>query len=146
MKFEKELEDLINKHCIENESNTPDFLLSLFLRSCLNNLNKIIKDRDKWYHGEVCAPGQSEDKLTASEAVYGFAAWLTTREVPVYFSVTHNAGIAAELVNEFCKANNLKEPRDNWHTHLVHPSGEVAVGGRGTKGDGPIGSNNPGRA
>jgi hypothetical protein len=62
------------------------------------------------------------DKITASEALYGFMGWLTTREESVTFSHIHDASIAAELVNEFVKANNLAEPRDDWHHHFVFPT------------------------
>jgi len=62
------------------------------------------------------------DKLSASEALFGFAAWLTSLEMPVTFSSHHEAGTAAQLVGEFCKANNLAEPRDFWHLNLVHPT------------------------
>jgi hypothetical protein len=68
------------------------------------------------------------DKLTASEAVYGFAGWLTTRKEPVTFSHVDNAAIAADLVNEFVKENKLAEPRDGWHHNLIHPSGECSHG------------------
>ena len=62
-------------------------------------------------------------ELSASEAVYGFAAWLTTRYEPVTLSALHDAGIAAELVFEFCKVNGLPEVRDHWEENLTHPSG-----------------------
>ena len=47
--FGKELEALINKHSLENQSNTPDFLLSLYLENCLANWNAITTQRDRWY-------------------------------------------------------------------------------------------------
>lgn len=47
--FEKELEELINKHCIENDSNTPDFILAAFMRKCLDAFNAGVNRRDKWY-------------------------------------------------------------------------------------------------
>lgn len=49
MSFEKELEELINKHSIENEPNTPDFILAKYVRNCINNFNEITKERDDWY-------------------------------------------------------------------------------------------------
>lgn len=73
----------------------------------------------------------TQDNLKASEALYGFAGWLTGRKQPVIFSSRHNAAVAAELVNEFCKANNLSDPDEGWDTRLIHPSGEVAITGRG---------------
>lgn len=47
--FISELEVLINQHCLENESNTPDFILAQYLTMCLNNFNDVVTARDKWY-------------------------------------------------------------------------------------------------
>ena len=47
--FEKELTELINKHSLENGSNTPDFILAKYLNDCLTTFNKATKERDKWY-------------------------------------------------------------------------------------------------
>lgn len=49
LQFEKDLEGLINKHSIENGSNTPDFLLARFLVQCLDSWNASIAAREKWY-------------------------------------------------------------------------------------------------
>jgi hypothetical protein len=62
------------------------------------------------------------DKITASEALYGFGAWLTTLREPITVSQRHDAGIVAELVSEYCKANNLQEPRDDWYKNTVSPA------------------------
>lgn len=62
------------------------------------------------------------DKISASEALFGFMGWLTSLETPVTFSARDYAGTAAELVGEFCKANNLAEPREGWHENFVYPS------------------------
>lgn len=48
MTFLVELEKLINKHSIENESNTPDFILAEYLRGCLTNYAETMKKREKW--------------------------------------------------------------------------------------------------
>ena len=64
-----------------------------------------------------------KSEMTASEALYGFMGWLTSREaVTPELSAKHNAAIAAELVDEFCKANELRDPRDGWEKTLKHPS------------------------
>ena len=52
------------------------------------------------------------DEMTASESVYGFAAWLTTRDEAVMLGAKHDASIAAELVVEWCAVNGLPGPRD----------------------------------
>jgi hypothetical protein len=44
--FERELKNLINKHCMENLSNTPDYILAKFLNSCLISFSEAIRDRE----------------------------------------------------------------------------------------------------
>jgi len=56
MDFEKELEQLINKHSMENGSNTPDFLLAEYLRSCLVAFNVAVTKREEWYGRSVMPP------------------------------------------------------------------------------------------
>lgn len=59
--------------------------------------------------------------LTASEALYGFMGWLTSRKEVVTFSGSHEASTADKLVGRFCAANNLPSPRDDWLKELVRP-------------------------
>ena len=61
------------------------------------------------------------EQLLASEALYGFAGWITTRDKEVIASARHDAGIWAKLVDKFIKANNLEKPRDGWEKNLIHP-------------------------
>jgi len=48
-KFKKELEQLINKYSMENDSNTPDFILAEYLSNCLRTFNTTIQRRESWY-------------------------------------------------------------------------------------------------
>lgn len=57
MELREELEKLINKCCEENKSNTPDFILALFLQRCLTAFEYAIIDRDNWY-GVHLEPGK----------------------------------------------------------------------------------------
>jgi hypothetical protein len=57
--FDVELEQLINKHSMENTSNTPDFLLAEYLRACLNAFNNAVVSRAGWY-GRMDNPGCSD--------------------------------------------------------------------------------------
>lgn len=43
--FIEELTELINKHSMENDSNTPDFLLAKYLVNCLENYNQIVDSK-----------------------------------------------------------------------------------------------------
>lgn len=46
LNFQEELTSLINKNSIENESNTPDFILAEYLIACLQNYERIIQARE----------------------------------------------------------------------------------------------------
>lgn len=54
MDFEKELAILINKYSKENESDTPDFILALYLKCCLANYNETVRAREAALYKE-CA-------------------------------------------------------------------------------------------
>lgn len=55
-----------------------------------------------------------KDQMTASEAVYGLLAWLTTRDEAVTLSAKHDSAVAADLAAKFCEANDLPDPREHW--------------------------------
>lgn len=69
--------------------------------------------------------------LNPSEAVYGFAAWLTCKNEKTVMSASDDAAVIADLVAQFCKVNNLAKVSEHWPNNLIHPSGEVAVPGIG---------------
>lgn len=50
--FKRELQTLINKHCKENGSNTPDFILAEYIHDCLKTFERIIVRRDEWHDFE----------------------------------------------------------------------------------------------
>jgi hypothetical protein len=50
--FISELRELINKHSMENRSNTPDFILAQYLTNCLRAWNAATTAREKWYGRE----------------------------------------------------------------------------------------------
>ena len=60
-------------------------------------------------------------ELTASEALFGFVGWLTSRESAVTLSSKHDASIAVDLVGRFIEKNGLQEPREQWQKLLTHP-------------------------
>lgn len=61
--FRKELQELINRHSMENGADTPDFLLADYLIACLAAFNSTTNMRDSWYghrhfkYVSVGAPG-----------------------------------------------------------------------------------------
>lgn len=66
------------------------------------------------------------DKLTPSETLYGFCGWLTSRKEEVTLSTHHECGPVVDLIGQFCRANNLSDPREGWENNLIHPSGECS--------------------
>ena len=51
--FRKDLEHLINCNCMENGSDTPDFILAEYLSNCLKAFDSAVKQRTKWYSSEI---------------------------------------------------------------------------------------------
>lgn len=47
--FIEELRVLINRHSRENDSDTPDHILSEYLSACLDAFEQGVRMRDKWY-------------------------------------------------------------------------------------------------
>lgn len=45
----EDLSVLINRHSAENASNTPDFILALYLERCLAAFDGAVMQRDAWY-------------------------------------------------------------------------------------------------
>lgn len=54
-RLRKEIEQAINKNSLENESDTPDFILAEYLTDCLHAFDKAVNRREKWY-------GRKEDE------------------------------------------------------------------------------------
>ena len=49
MSFEDDLTRLINMHSIENESNTPDYILASYISRCLDAWVETTRARDVWF-------------------------------------------------------------------------------------------------
>lgn len=54
--FREELASILNRHSIENFSNTPDFILAQYLIDCLDAFETACRARDTWY-GVSLHPG-----------------------------------------------------------------------------------------
>jgi hypothetical protein len=103
----------------------------------MNNIKKRLKSHDRHcaihtsHEARPCSCGRDEaleelrrieETLSASEALFGFAAWLTSLEKPVVFSARHEAGLAALMVEEFIKENGLEAPREGWPDRFKYPT------------------------
>lgn len=47
--FEQELKELINRHSIENESDTPDYILARYILNCLYSYSCAVRTRDQFF-------------------------------------------------------------------------------------------------
>ena len=59
------------------------------------------------------------ESLSPSESLYGFGGWLTTREEPITIGRKYDAGIVAELIDEFIQKQKLKKPKEHWERALI---------------------------
>jgi hypothetical protein len=53
----RDLANILNHHCLENESDTPDFILANYLAECLKAFDRAVLARDAWYD-EALYPGR----------------------------------------------------------------------------------------
>lgn len=49
MEFKEELIALLNKHSLENGSNTPDYILADYVIACLKVFDETVNTRTSWY-------------------------------------------------------------------------------------------------
>jgi len=105
--FLTDLEALINRHSLENESDTPDFLLAAYLQRCLTLFGDVVRMRDTWYgqarHGQMAAvePIKTESPPSeASQHLYDRALQLAWRVVYHWheFGPTHGFEEAIHLL------------------------------------------------
>lgn len=47
--FENRLKSLINECCMENQSDTPDYILASYIQSCLGAFTDATRERDRYF-------------------------------------------------------------------------------------------------
>ena len=63
-----------------------------------------------------------DEKITASEALFGFMDWITARQEVLTISAAHDASVVADLVDRWCKVNNIHSPREGvYPKNITHP-------------------------
>lgn len=99
-------------------------------RKVYKKLQQLKLDTEAKTISDVIGYAQS-DRLIASEALFGFAGWITTRDEEVIASAKHDAAVWANLVDTFIRENNLENPRNCWENNLIHPSGGCSHNNKG---------------
>lgn len=60
-------------------------------------------------------------QLEGSEILYGFCAWLTSRKEITVMSVNDDAACISDLIDRFCEANGIDDPKAEWKENLLYP-------------------------
>lgn len=60
--------------------------------------------------------------MTPTDAVYGFAAWLTCRKDTMQVGYTHDAAAMADCAKKWCEANGIPEVSDAYPDNIVQPA------------------------
>lgn len=60
--------------------------------------------------------------MKAADALYGFVAWLTTREKPITFGAHHHCGPAADAVKEFLDKQGESDVSDEYPDNITMPN------------------------
>ena len=47
----RDIAQVVNKYSLEQESQTPDYILAEYMLKSLSDLNRLMRDRDYWYFG-----------------------------------------------------------------------------------------------
>lgn len=66
-------------------------------------------------------------KVLPSEALWGFAGWITTRKEVVVASRKHDCSDIVRLVEEFCEAQGYEPPREGIYPNNLIPMIEKSV-------------------
>jgi len=53
MTFEEEICSVINRYSQENLSNTPDFILAMYLMDAMNAFDTAVNRREEWYDRKI---------------------------------------------------------------------------------------------
>lgn len=59
--------------------------------------------------------------LTATDALFGFSGWLTSREEVISMGSSEDCAPVIEVISAFLDANNLPYPSDNYPDNFVCP-------------------------
>lgn len=118
--FQQDLAGVINRHSMENGSNTPDFMLSNMLMDTLQVWNKHLSNREAWYGrprpGETGSFGRSEldefeEMKTTLERVKNRLTEVVGRHVDL--SIDRNDLFSSPMVNAK-QILDLLEPDGMW--------------------------------
>ena len=58
----RDIAHVVNKYSLEQESQTPDYILAEYMLKSLSDLNRLMRDRDYWYYGDCAALGSVDPK------------------------------------------------------------------------------------
>ncbi|MHA1702050.1 MAG: hypothetical protein ACTSWK_07270 [Promethearchaeota archaeon] len=75
-----------------------------------------------WQEDDMVFIVDKSNTLTATEAIFAFCAWLTTRKETIKIGSNIHIGPVVDAINQFMETNNLPDPRGNYTDYFVMPS------------------------
>ena len=121
-KFQKELENLLNKYSQENTSNTPDFILANYLITCLNAFNYAINERYAFYGGD--GDIDNTDTILAKEAKTQYVVRLYDGFDRIWLDVSQPCSYeeAERIWHEYTKFGTEKTTYEDIDYYNIFPS------------------------
>jgi len=105
--FVAELASLINKYSLENESDTPDFILAEYLVGCLKCYGETVKKRDSWF-----GVSAGNTKIEEEDFYFGTISSLDSENSSIsYQNFTYNPSLSYMLVEAEIKKGNFSGER-----------------------------------
>ena len=121
--------------------NSPDAMAwTKFFMKTMKEKNWKIEDIDEalihgWFanammamHDSIYNKIEKDKKLKSYEAICGFCSWLSTRNQMTVMNTKTSIAPVAKLIQRFCNANKLDQPRIGWEKNLYHPEPSNKLG------------------
>lgn len=104
--FKNELQSLVNKHSLENQSDTPDFILADFIEGCLFAFNNAITDRSTWYGKDK--PAFTPRLAVENERLRGIVKEYISKMIRwgKHMTRDENGDVTGEFTDEYKDANS----------------------------------------
>jgi len=116
-----QLSELLNKHCAENTSNTPDFILAQYMIDCLEAFEKASLAREKWYGTSLSVKNNEEtiiSKEMSIETARGIAARIWCDHDYKYMEM--NAEVAEKIAVLIKEEADFQEQIGRHNIHLIN--------------------------
>lgn len=89
-----------------------------FIRDIQDLYDRSLPNQPSQGDGGAPTDQRSVGNISAAEALYAFCGHLLSLPYPMTFSREHNPARISDLIDQFCRLNNIPEPRKDWDKRL----------------------------